>query len=140
MAFVVEVPVNGGGRLLVEASDLEDSDELYLASRPGAVIARARESLEESLDQLQPAVGAILQHLTAFAPDELTVEFGLKVSAETGVVVAKGTGEVHFTVTLSWQRDGGSRFGEPSPAGPSPAASTSAASTSAVFGQTQPTE
>jgi Trypsin-co-occurring domain 1 len=37
------------------------------------------------------------------APDEVTVEFGLVLGAESGVVVAKGHGEVHFTVTLAWK-------------------------------------
>jgi len=32
----------------------------------------------------------------------MSVEFGLSVTAETGVVVAKGGTEVHFTVTLTW--------------------------------------
>lgn len=38
------------------------------------------------------------------APDEVTVEFGIKLGAETGIVVAKGSTEVHFTVTLCWKR------------------------------------
>jgi len=32
------------------------------------------------------------------------VEFGLTLGAETGVVVAKGTSEMHFAVTLGWKR------------------------------------
>jgi hypothetical protein len=35
----------------------------------------------------------------------MTVEFGLTLTAETGVVVAKGSAEVHFTVTLAWSKD-----------------------------------
>jgi hypothetical protein len=32
------------------------------------------------------------------------VEFGLTLGAETGVVVAKGTSEMHFAVTLDWKQ------------------------------------
>ena len=38
--------------------------------------------------------------------DEVAVGFGLVLGAETGVVVAKGTGEVHFSVTLTWKCPG----------------------------------
>jgi Trypsin-co-occurring domain 1 len=33
----------------------------------------------------------------------VTVEFGLVLGVEYGIVVAKGKGEVHFTVTLTWK-------------------------------------
>ena len=39
--------------------------------------------------------------------DEVAVEFGIVLGAETGAVIAKGTAEVHFTVTLSWKREPG---------------------------------
>jgi Trypsin-co-occurring domain 1 len=35
------------------------------------------------------------------APDETTVDFGLKIGGETGVIVAKGTAEVNFLVSVS---------------------------------------
>ena len=35
----------------------------------------------------------------------MTVEFGLTLTAETGVMVAKGSAEVHFTVTLAWSHE-----------------------------------
>jgi hypothetical protein len=31
------------------------------------------------------------------------VQFGLKVGGETGVIVAKGTAEANFTITLAWK-------------------------------------
>jgi hypothetical protein len=116
VTYLVEVPVEGGGRLLVEAADAELPADLELASaRPGAVVTRARESLEEALDQIRPAVSAVSQRLRAMAPDELTVEFGLILGAEAGAIVARGTAEVHFTVTLTWRC-------EASPAGRQPRA------------------
>jgi hypothetical protein len=103
--YLIEVPVEGGGRLLVQASDAELPEDLQLAAaRPGQVVARARQTLEQALDQLKPAVGAVLDRLTAIASDEVSVEFGLTLGAETGLVVAKGTSEMHFAVTLAWKR------------------------------------
>jgi hypothetical protein len=48
-------------------------------------------------------MAAVLDRLKATSPDEVVVEFGLTLGAETGVVVAKGSSEVHFTVSLTWR-------------------------------------
>jgi hypothetical protein len=106
VAYLVEVPVEGGGRLVVEAGPaLLPSDLELAAPRPGRIVAQARESLEESLDQIQPALAALAGRLRAMAPEELTVEFGLTFGAEVGLFLASGKGEVHLNVTLSWKND-----------------------------------
>ncbi|HLL68199.1 MAG TPA: CU044_2847 family protein [Micromonosporaceae bacterium] len=108
MTYLIEIPVEGGGRLLVQASDEDLPGDLELAAlRPGEIVARAGESLETALDQIQPAVKAVLSRLAKLAPDEVAVEFGLVLGAESGVVVAKGTSKVHFTVNLTWKRPTG---------------------------------
>jgi hypothetical protein len=38
------------------------------------------------------------------AADEITAEFGLVLSAEGNAIIAKGSAEVHFTVTLTWKK------------------------------------
>jgi hypothetical protein len=112
MAYLIEVPLDGGGRLLVQASDDDLPGDLQLASlRPGEIVARAGKSVEQAMDEVKPAIQAVLGRLAAMAPAEVTVEFGLLLGAETGVIIAKGSGEVHFDVTLTWKRpeDGGRR-------------------------------
>lgn len=107
MAYLIEVPVEGGGRLLVEAGEADLPDGLELAAvGPGEIVARARANLQEAIDQIRPAIVAVRERLAAMGPDEVGVEFGIVLGAETGVVVAKGTAEVHFTVTLTWMRPG----------------------------------
>jgi hypothetical protein len=108
VAYLINVPVDGGGRLLVQASDDDLPGNLELAAlRPGEIVARASESLEQALDQVKPAIQAVLGRLRAMSPDEVAVEFGILLGAETGAVIAKGHGEVHFTVTLTWRNPEG---------------------------------
>ena len=109
--YLIEVPVEGGGRLVVQVTDAELPGELQLAARPGEVIAKARQSLEQALDQIKPAIRAVLDRLVAMSPDEVSVEFGLTLGAETGIVVAKGSSEMHFAVTLGWKRPGAATGG-----------------------------
>jgi Trypsin-co-occurring domain 1 len=105
MAYVIEVPIDAGGRLLVQAAEEDLPADLELAAlRPGEVVVRAEESLEAALDQVKPAINAMVGRLRAMSPDEVSIEFGILLGAETGVIVAKGTAEVHFTVSLTWKR------------------------------------
>jgi hypothetical protein len=71
---------------------------------PGEIVARAGKSVEQAMDEVKPAIQAVLGRLAAMAPAKVTVEFGLLLGAETGVIIAKGSGEVHFDVTLTWKR------------------------------------
>jgi hypothetical protein len=110
MAYVIEFPVDAGGNLLVQAGVDDLPDTLELASlRSGEVAIRARESVETAIDQLKPAINAVTARLKAMSADQVAVEFGVVLGAETGAVIAKGTAEVHFTVTLSWTRATGER-------------------------------
>jgi hypothetical protein len=43
--------------------------------------------------------------LIASAPEHFTVEFGVKLGGETGVIVAKGTAEVNLKITMTWDRE-----------------------------------
>jgi hypothetical protein len=106
MVDVVEYPLEDGGVLLIQPASVDSlQDDLGLASPAGEVAAKARETLEASLAQVTPALKVVTDKLKGMSSDALTVEFGLTLTAETGIIVAKGSAEVHFTVTLAWSRD-----------------------------------
>lgn len=104
MAFLIGGPVETGSAeiMVVETDRSEVSDDLVLAAEPGKVIARAQLTLEEALAELKPSLRKVVQLLKGLSPDQTVVEFGLKLGGETGVIVAKGTAEVNFKVTMSW--------------------------------------
>jgi hypothetical protein len=101
MARIVEFPVQAGGVLRVQAAG---TDQSLAPASPGKTVEQARETLEDALADVTPALGVITDRLRKLSPDEVTVEFGIMLSAEAGVVVAKGGAEVHFTVKLAWTR------------------------------------
>jgi hypothetical protein len=107
MTFLMELPIepDGGEILVVEVDRSEIPDDLVLASEPGKVIIRAQVTLEEALAKLKPSLQKIIDLLKELSPDQTAVEFGLKLGGETGVIVAKGTAEVNFKVTLSWEHE-----------------------------------
>src|SRR5215471_14937313 len=106
MAYLVGLPVESGSDeiLVFEVDHGEMSDDLVLASpEPGQITARAQVTLEGALENLKPSLLKISRLLKDMAP-ETEVEFGLKIGGETGVIIAKGTAEVNFTVRMSWKR------------------------------------
>lgn len=109
VTYVLEIPLNGGDRLLVQASEDDLPPDLELAAlSPSAVVSRAKESLEQSLDHVRPAIATVAEKLRALSPDELTVEFGIVFTAGTGAVIARAGADVHFGVTLTWTHSNGS--------------------------------
>ncbi|WP_206440218.1 CU044_2847 family protein [Streptomyces scabichelini] len=87
----------------------EDTDGVVRVARPGQVAAIAQESLQQSLDRIRPVAVAVwekLRHLPE-TPDRVSVEFGIKLSAEAGLIVARGATEANFVVSLEWSRSPG---------------------------------
>jgi hypothetical protein len=106
MAYLVEFPMQGTGEtVIVEMDDEQLAGFAPAAVSPGEVAARASESFEAAVDRLIPAVSAIGERMRQLAPEELTVALGVKLTAESGVIVAKAAGEANFTVTVTWRSD-----------------------------------
>ncbi|WP_080038960.1 CU044_2847 family protein [[Actinomadura] parvosata] len=78
-------------------------EDLDLAAGDGTV-ARARKSLDRALQGIKPALVQVIDTLRETSPDEVEIEFGLKVGGESTVVIAKGTSEVNFAIRALWKR------------------------------------
>ena len=99
-----QVDEAGDDVLVFEADRGEVSDDLVLASAElGKIADRASLTLTEALAKLRPSLRKIVHLLQELSPDETVVEFGLKIGGETGVIIAKGTAEVNFSIRLSWK-------------------------------------
>ncbi|MFE3325935.1 CU044_2847 family protein [Streptomyces sp. NPDC059176] len=102
MTEIVRFAGPEGASLLVEVD--EDAPGLERISRDSAGVAEAGRRLEDALATARPAISAVVDSVKALAPDGFEVEFGVKLSAEAGVVVAKTAVEGHFTVKVHWSR------------------------------------
>jgi hypothetical protein len=104
MSQIVEFGLEGGGAIAVEVD--EQVSGVVRSARPGEVVGRAGESLEEALDRAMPAAQALIAKLRDLAshPDEIEVQFGLKLSGELGAVLAKTGAEGNFSITLTWKQ------------------------------------
>lgn len=86
--------------------DQEAESGLELASSKGGGAAQARLSFEEAIYGIRPSLTKLTELISALAPTEAEIEFGLKVGGETGIIIAKGTTEANFALKLVWKRPG----------------------------------
>ena len=92
-----------GSAVLVELDD-DDGLGLERVSRGSDGVVTATQRIEDALAQIRPAAQAVLAEMKALSPDKVSVEFGIKLTAAAGAVIAKTEAEGHFSVTLEWER------------------------------------
>jgi hypothetical protein len=105
MTYLIEVPLDDADSVVIEIDDGGNSG-IVRSARPGEVIARTTMSFDAALERLQPMAQTLITRLRDLAerPDEIGIEFGLKMSMEAGLVVAHTSGEANFRVILQWKR------------------------------------
>ncbi|CAL9444039.1 MULTISPECIES: CU044_2847 family protein [Streptomyces] len=119
MDGLVEFRTEDGVRVTVEG--VEDEDGARLVSR-GDGPARAARTFEDSLDGVRAAAASALRVFRdgSLRPDAVELEFGVKLTAEAGAVIAKGSAEGHLVVRLSWSPEPSPALPEPRPSGSRP--------------------
>lgn len=100
----IEFSLKNGGRILVETSDTSLGRQP--ASRGGGSVAKkSKATFEEAAAGITPIAQAILERVKEASPDQVTVEFGVKLGVEAGVILTSTKGEAHCKITLTWKKD-----------------------------------
>jgi Trypsin-co-occurring domain 1 len=108
MTELVEFKSEQGGVILVEAAE-PAGGPVTRGGRPDAAVVEAEESLDRVVGRLGPAVKGIVSELREGGdwPDEVEVEFAVKISADSNVIIARAGGEANFRISLKWARQQG---------------------------------
>ena len=119
MASITTFELGDGSLLRVETAApvpprpaADDAYEPIGRPRPAETLGNAADTLRDAVNRVRPAVQDIVDSLRTMPrrPDRITWEFGVKVTAEAGVVIARTAAEAHFTVGVEWEptdgRDG----------------------------------
>ncbi|MFF3753095.1 CU044_2847 family protein [Streptomyces sp. NPDC002018] len=103
MPYMGELRLSDGTSVPLEIDEGEDGG-ISRAARGGAEVQTVAETLQEALDRVRPALNVMVEKVRELAhpPDTVAVDFGVKLTAEAGVVVAKAATEANFTVHLEW--------------------------------------
>ncbi len=109
MKRLVEFATEDGGSVLVEVDDdlRMSSGSTLRGGAAGVMIEKARVSYEEALDKIKGAAETIITKMRALpdSPDEIGVDFGIKLSADIGAILASTSAEAQFTLHLVWKRE-----------------------------------
>jgi hypothetical protein len=91
---------------LVEVDEPTGQGVERTAIDSGELVLKAKQTFEEALGRVQPVASTIISRFRdglTIPADEVEVKFGLKLSAEAGVIFTSVAGEVNFEITLKWQ-------------------------------------
>ena len=102
MSQLVEFPLDGGGSVRVEVAPIG----AIAPAGSGKLVALAQRSLQDALEPIRSVSAGVLETIKDLAesPSKVGVDFGVKLSVEGGLVVARGTAEANFVVRLEWAR------------------------------------
>jgi len=73
-----------------------------LAARSALAVDSAMASIRQLAERITSATKDLARR-----PDEMEVEFGLKLDAAMGALITRAGAEAHLAVTLKWGGDGG---------------------------------
>ncbi|MFG2022197.1 CU044_2847 family protein [Streptomyces sp. NPDC048825] len=102
MEGLVEFKTNDGVVITVEG--IEDVSGHQMVSRRDDGTVQATRTFEGALDGVRAAAESALRVFRdgTLRPDSVELEFGVKLTAEAGALIAKSGAEGHLLLRLSW--------------------------------------
>ncbi|MFG2883222.1 CU044_2847 family protein [Streptomyces sp. NPDC048297] len=122
MNELMEFTTEDGAVVTVEATD--PTGGTRLVSHPqGGPAAQVARTFEATLDGVRAATLSALRVFRdgTLRPDSVELEFGVKLTAEAGAIIAKGAGEGQLVVRMAWTSPGPAQDATPAPQVPGPA-------------------
>ena len=103
MKRYIDFPLEDGERVRVEVSSEEGR---VTRGHPADVIEPAKVAFDAALAKLQPICSAIVLQARGLIdqPEEFSVEFGVNLSAEVGVVIASTAAQANLKVSVKWKK------------------------------------
>lgn len=91
-----------GKTIFVEVESATPAGD-QLSARGSGVIESAKVTFEEAVAGIKPIASAVLRQVSALGPECVSVEFGVKLTTQAGVVLASSAVEGNIKVTVAWK-------------------------------------
>lgn len=104
MAKLTRFPLDDGEAVLVEIEP--DGPDIEPAGRGRDLIESATTSFGAALRPVRQAAVSALEQFREMdgRPDEIEIEFGVRLNAQAGAVIAKSGVDGHLKIKLTWKR------------------------------------
>lgn len=110
MKRLVEFPLENNTTILVEVDEPFDSPDTSDGDVPRGMLAseladKAQQTFETAVSKIRPLAAAVIGQLRELrdSPEQVSVEFGIKLSAASGVVLASSAIEANFKISATWK-------------------------------------
>lgn len=106
MKRLVEFPLEDGSIVLIESDEPEAKGPIVRGIGPREMAERAEQTFESALGRIKPVAGAVIAKLRDLSdpPEQVEIEFGIKLGAKAGAFITSADAEATFKVTLTWKR------------------------------------
>ena len=107
MKRLVEFPLDEGGTVLVEVDEPSPGPVMRGIGRDQpSLVEKADKTFEDATAAVTPAARSLIARLRSIddPPDEVGIEFGVQLSAQSGAFVASVAAEANFKVSMTWRR------------------------------------
>jgi hypothetical protein len=104
---LVEFSLDQGGSVLVEVDEPPGAPVMRgLGKDRSSVVEEAGQTFEDATAAVTPAARSLIARLRAIddPPDEVGIEFGVRLSAQTGAFIASVAADANFKVSMTWRR------------------------------------
>jgi Trypsin-co-occurring domain 1 len=105
---LVEFTLEDGKKFLVEVE--KSAGQVGMPPKPvsrenGLAVTPASKTFNEALDDIKPVLATVVSKLKDISPNETELKFGLKLSANAGVMFSSLGSELTFEVTVKWSKE-----------------------------------
>lgn len=103
MKRLVEFKLADGSSILVEAE--ESASHGNVRGPVGDLTEKAELGFEAALGKIKPVATAFIEKVRELTvtPEQVAIEFGLKLGAKAGAFIASADAEATFKVTMMWK-------------------------------------
>ena len=107
MRRLVEFPLEDGTTVLVESDEPESKGPVVRGVGAREIAEKAEQTFETALSKIKPAAAAVIGELRALrdAPEQVAIEFGIKLGAKAGAFITSADAEATFKITLTWKSE-----------------------------------
>lgn len=101
---LAEFKLEDGSVILVETISTKRGNRNELLSTNGEPVKRAVTTFKETIDSMKGVAETAINSIKEIVnpPKEVTLELGIKLSGETGAIIAKASAEGNIKVTFKW--------------------------------------
>lgn len=103
MRQLIQFALEDGSPVYVEVEAAEEKSQRVSRQLEKGIV-QAEQSFKVALEHVKPAAETVLNTFREMnTPDEINLEFGIKLSGEVGAIFASAKSEATFRVSLKWK-------------------------------------